>query len=270
MKQLLLLTFAMLLSIQIFAQNIVANGVVKDSDGNAIVGASVTEKGSTNSTLTFTDGTFQLNLIANDEITITRTGYEKLSVKVGPDGKIPDIVLRKKIKRVQFGVKAGVDCNIFGYETETHEQFQNSEIVSIDSDPSLGYNGGVYMDLNFGRTFSFEFGLQIYKRTLKGSNIPNTDFTSLNIPIAVCKWHMGKRKQFIINWGPGIEVMLKKDDAYAVIAYSINFGIGYEFASGFGFRLTSKPWVDIPINSTDCEGVGASVGCALSYRFGKR
>ncbi len=267
MKKILLLALTMLMAVQLFAQNILATGVVKDDKGNIITGATVTEKGTTNSTLTSIDGSFQLQLVSGNEVVLTMSGYEKQTVEVGPDGKIPDIVLQKRVKRVQFGLKAGVDCNFFEYE---YEGIYN-EAVGIVSDPSLGYNGGVYMDLNFGRTFSFELGLQIYKRTLEpDETFTELDFVSLNIPYAVCKWRIGKRKQFFITWGPGIEVMLKKEDIFEPVALSLNFGVGYEFACGLGFRLTSKPWLDIPINSGNCESFGASAGCALSYRFGKR
>ena len=46
-----------------FAQSVMVKGVVKDTSGEAIIGASVLEKGTTNGTITDFDGNFALNEI---------------------------------------------------------------------------------------------------------------------------------------------------------------------------------------------------------------
>ena len=48
-----------------FAQSVMVKGVVKDTSGEAIIGASVLEKGTTNGTITDFDGNFALNVSKN-------------------------------------------------------------------------------------------------------------------------------------------------------------------------------------------------------------
>ena len=47
-----------------FAQSVMVKGGVKDTSGEAIVGASVLEKGTTNGTITDFDGNFALNAVS--------------------------------------------------------------------------------------------------------------------------------------------------------------------------------------------------------------
>lgn len=278
MKNILLLTFAMLLSLQLFAQNITVTGVVKDADGNVIVGATVTEKGTTNSTLTFLDGTFQLQLVSGNEITITMSGYEKQTVEVGPDGKVPDIVLQKNINRVNVGLKGGLDYVIPNYEMADG---QNNNI-ELDFEPTHSVNAGFYMDINLSRTFAFEFGAQLFYKHMESKDAPvEVRITSLHIPIACCKWRPGdKKKQFIILLGHGVELTLQKEilvngstykdtDDFSNIMYALHFGFGYELKCGIGFLATAK--VNLPFKEkNDITEEYYSVGGALTYRFGKR
>ncbi len=264
MKKIFLLAITMLMATQLFAQNIVAKGNVKDDKGNTIIGATITEKGVTNSTLTDANGNFQLSLTTGKEIVIDMKGYEKQVVKVGPNGEVPAIILNKGIKRVRFGVKGGVDYSYYKYEYNAEStNWYNGQDIVYNKD-NISYNAGVYMDLNFSRTFSFEFGLQVYKR--------DKDFTSLNVPIAVCKWRMGSRKHFFICWGPGAEFLIQKPEGeFVPFALSLNLSVGYEFESGLGFRLTGKAALDNFYEETNITnkfvGECACGGAALTYRF---
>ncbi len=285
MKKIFLLAITMLMATQLYAQNIVAKGNVKDDKGNTIIGATITEKGVTNSTLTDANGNFQLSLMAGKEIVIDMKGYEKQVVKVGPNGEIPAIILNKGIKRVRFGVKGGVDYNYYKYRyvIEGINSWNDEEFIYEHE--AIGYNAGVYMDLNFSRTFSFELGLQVYMR--------DKDLTTLNVPIAVCKWRMGSRKHFFICWGPGAEFLIRKpaftqgeyyrqigpgaefliqnpadEISFSSIAVSLNLSVGYEFESGFGLRLNGKMSVDLSVEEDEhWTGGCACGGVALSYRF---
>ncbi len=68
--------------ILIYAQNITVKGVVKDTHGELITGASVAEKGTTNGTITDIDGKFSLNMDANGTLNISFVGYKPETVKV--------------------------------------------------------------------------------------------------------------------------------------------------------------------------------------------
>ena len=57
-------------------------GVVTDSEGEPVIGASVIEGKSTNGTITDIDGNFSLNVSANSTLTISFVGYKTQTVSV--------------------------------------------------------------------------------------------------------------------------------------------------------------------------------------------
>ena len=59
-----------------FAQSVMVKGVVKDTSGEAIIGASVLEKGTTNGTITDFDGNFALNVSKNAVLVVSFVGYK--------------------------------------------------------------------------------------------------------------------------------------------------------------------------------------------------
>ena len=278
MKKLLFFAVLMLLSAQIFGQEF-ATGVVKNFKGEILAGATVTEKGTNNSTLTDTDGTFKLKMTSSKEIVITMAGYDKTTVKVNPDGSIPDIILEKAMPRVAFGVKAGAEYCITEFESEIKEDtyFSRTHDFDVDFKNTVGVNAGLYMDLNFGRTFSFELGVQLYKRTLEADSIKLQCY-DLNIPIAVCKWRMGKRKHYFMTWGPAVDVLFFKSENEAnltddmtktQVGFSGYYSTGYEFKSGFGLRLNARVGNSMTFDIEDSSTLYTyySFGGALTYRF---
>lgn len=112
MKRLFMLVLTLLFAAQLYGQNIVATGTIKDSDGVILVGVSVEEKGVTNSTLTDADGNFRLSLSTGRVLVVKMKGYETQEVEIGDDGKVPDIILSKTKKRFRVGVMAGVDYGV--------------------------------------------------------------------------------------------------------------------------------------------------------------
>ena len=75
-KFLLLVLVGMLMSVQVFAQSITVNGVVKDKTGESIIGANVLVKGTTNGTITDFDGNFTLQANKGDILVISFIGYQ--------------------------------------------------------------------------------------------------------------------------------------------------------------------------------------------------
>ena len=75
-KLLITMMLGMLLSVQAFAQSLTVTGVVKDNMGEAVIGANVVVKGTTNGTITDFDGNFTLTANKGDIIVISFIGYQ--------------------------------------------------------------------------------------------------------------------------------------------------------------------------------------------------
>ena len=59
------------------AQNITVKGIVKDNLGESVIGANVTEKGTTNGMITDLDGNFSLTVQKNATLVISYIGYAR-------------------------------------------------------------------------------------------------------------------------------------------------------------------------------------------------
>lgn len=78
-----------------FAQSKQVTGIVKDANGETVIGASVLEKGTTNGVITDIDGNFVLTVSKNDAVLqISYVGYETQEVSV--NGKTSVIVILKE------------------------------------------------------------------------------------------------------------------------------------------------------------------------------
>ena len=65
-----------------FAQNsTVANGIVRDVDGEPVIGANVVEKGTSNGTITDFDGKFSLTVERNATLVISYVGMQDKEVR---------------------------------------------------------------------------------------------------------------------------------------------------------------------------------------------
>lgn len=71
---------------EIYAQSITVKGNVKDSNGEAIIGASILEKGNqTNGTITDLDGNFSLTLTGKSKtLIVSYIGMKTKEVKITP------------------------------------------------------------------------------------------------------------------------------------------------------------------------------------------
>lgn len=84
--------FSAMLSLDISAQNIQVHGVVKDTNGETIIGASVVQKGTKNATVTDLNGAFTLSVPANSTLSFTYMGYKEKDVPLNGKNNV-DIVL---------------------------------------------------------------------------------------------------------------------------------------------------------------------------------
>ena len=62
-----------------FAQSLTVKGVVRQPDGETVIGATVTEKGTTNATVTDLDGNFSLTVKEGAELVISYIGFNTVT-----------------------------------------------------------------------------------------------------------------------------------------------------------------------------------------------
>ena len=111
------------LMLQATAQTTVT-GIVKDSSGEAIIGASVIVTGTTNGTVTDFDGNFTLKANQGDELTISYIGYVNQTVKVSGSGLFT-IILKEDNEILEEVV-------VVGYGTQKKANLTGS-VSSVDS-----------------------------------------------------------------------------------------------------------------------------------------
>lgn len=83
-KRMLLSAAFVALGVTAFAQQADVSGTVKDEAGEAIIGASVTEEGTKNATVTDFDGNFRLKTAQGAKLRISYIGYKTATVTAGP------------------------------------------------------------------------------------------------------------------------------------------------------------------------------------------
>ena len=83
-KRMLLSAAFVALGVTAFAQQADVSGTVKDEAGEAIIGASVTEEGTKNATVTDFDGNFRLKTAQGAKLRISYIGYKTATLTAGP------------------------------------------------------------------------------------------------------------------------------------------------------------------------------------------
>ncbi len=87
-KRLLSLLLTVILSIAAFAQNQTFTGIIVDSSGEPVIGATIVQKGTSNTVASDFDGSFSITCPAGAELEISFVGYGKQIVKAGNDMRI--------------------------------------------------------------------------------------------------------------------------------------------------------------------------------------
>jgi TonB-linked SusC/RagA family outer membrane protein len=111
-------------AVSVFAQKRV-NGTVVDANGEAIIGANVVEKGTTNGIITDADGQFSLDVSANAILKISFIGYVTQEVTVGNQSTL-QITLREDLQALEEVV-------VVGYGTQKKVNLTGS-VASISGD----------------------------------------------------------------------------------------------------------------------------------------
>ena len=152
MKRVLIMSFMMLLSLNIFAQGITVTGTVKDSFG-PIIGASVVlVDNNTVGVITDADGKYSIRVPSKASVLeFSFIGYESIRETVG-DRNVIDIVFKESLLRLN-------DAVVIGYGTTTvkdltsavssvkTEDLDNNATASVDN-MLLGRVAGLNMTSN--------------------------------------------------------------------------------------------------------------------------
>lgn len=107
------------------AQNITVKGIVKDNLGESVIGANVTEKGTTNDMITDLDGNFSLTVQKNATLVISYIGYVTQEIAIKGNTNL-NIILKEDSKALEEVV-------VIGYGTARKSDVTGS-IASVGGD----------------------------------------------------------------------------------------------------------------------------------------
>lgn len=107
------------------AQNIMVKGIVKDNFGEPVIGANVTEKGTTNGMITDLDGNFSLTVQKNATLVISYIGYVTQEIAIKGNTNL-NITLKEDSKAL-------VEVVVIGYGTARKSDVTGS-IASVGGD----------------------------------------------------------------------------------------------------------------------------------------
>ena len=83
--------------------NITVKGKVVDENGESLPGATIQLKGTTNGTITDTDGNFSLSVPSDATLIVSFIGFKSIEVTVGGKTELGNITLVSDIKRTRPG-----------------------------------------------------------------------------------------------------------------------------------------------------------------------
>jgi hypothetical protein len=131
------------------------SGVIKDSTGEPVIGASVVEKGTTNGTITDLDGKYTLRVAPGATLVVSYIGYKAQEIKVAQRKQI-DVTLAEDTEVLEEVV-------VVGYGTMRKKDLTGS-VVQINPAKIADQNPASVQDLLRGTP-----GLQIgYDSSAKG------------------------------------------------------------------------------------------------------
>ena len=121
----LCLLFVGLLPLTLSAQSIQVSGIVTDTSGESIIGASVLEVGTTNGAITDLDGKFMLTVKKGAELQISFVGYVTQNVKVSGNQPLK-VVLKEDSQALDEVV-------VIGYGTQKKSDVSGS-VTTVQGD----------------------------------------------------------------------------------------------------------------------------------------
>jgi TonB-linked SusC/RagA family outer membrane protein len=164
------------------------NGLVTDSKGEPIIGASVVIKGLNTGTITNIDGTFSLEVQDQSEITISYIGYKQSFLKIGKSNNYK-ISLEEDSKALDEVVVVGYGTqkkkNLTGAVSTIRADEMQSTVATGVAQKLQGKVSGLNIRQNTGEPGSFDnainirgFGEPLY--VVDGIVVPAMDFLKMN------------------------------------------------------------------------------------------
>ena len=284
MRKLFTLLLFISLAAQVFAQKITVTGRIVDKKGNAIAGATVTENGITNSTLTDATGSFKIEVQKDAVIEISMADHETQRVKIDDENKEIKVQLKYfKFRHYEFGVLTG-----YGMAFE-------SKGVKLNE-----FNGGVFLNVChinqhhpyrkvrtvvdfFVMYDAFDICGDVtnWKPPHYNNNDLNIDRKTFFLTLGYdCRvdFYIGKSRLYLTFLGVSCGIRLNEDirpkdelaaneidKNFFVYCTSFNAGLGYESPIGLGarcyfnYRISSK--------EDNAELIAPGLSYALTYKF---
>ncbi len=141
--RMLFFLLGILFPICMFAQPIKVQGVVKDQAGEAIIGASVLQKGTSNGVITDFDGKFSLNVPSDAILTVSYVGYKSKEVPVNGQMWI-QVALSEDSKMLDEVVVIGYGTMDKKELTSAISHVSEKNFLNVSSiDPSMMIQGKV-------------------------------------------------------------------------------------------------------------------------------
>ncbi len=100
-------------------------GVVTDSKGEPVIGASIAEAGTSNGTITDLDGHYTLDVAAGKQVVVSYVGYKSQTVKVTANQSVYNVTLSEDVEVLE-------DVVVIGYGTQKRSDVTGS-ISSVSS-----------------------------------------------------------------------------------------------------------------------------------------
>lgn len=106
MRRFSMMLFVLLVSLTVFAQKLSIKGTITDSKNEPIIGASVSEQGTSNGTITDIDGHFTIQVDRNAMLRVSYIGYKTKTVKASQGLKVTlddDVNLLEDVVAIGYG-----------------------------------------------------------------------------------------------------------------------------------------------------------------------
>lgn len=124
-----------IMSIALYAQTQTVNGIVKDSSGEPVLGASILEKGTANGCTSDIDGKFSLKVQSNATLIVSYIGYETQEVKARPN---LTITLEENAEMVEEVVVVGYGTQKKKLVTGATIQVTGDDLMKQSTQNALG------------------------------------------------------------------------------------------------------------------------------------
>lgn len=154
-KLLLSFLFVVFFHLLTFAQNTkILTGTVTDVFGDPVIGANVTEKGTTNGTITDLNGNFTLSVSPNSTLVVSYIGYHTLDVPIGNE-IVFNIELKEDTQKLEEVVVVGYGTqkkvNLTGSVSSVSVEDLTNKPVSMTSQAIAGLAPGLSVLQTSGR-----------------------------------------------------------------------------------------------------------------------